>query len=152
MLERGWLLLLPLHNPSPVSSLRFSFSRCLIQFGEPIFQDVCQFISKSLAYKIPNQINNLPDDWLIPIFKSLLLIIPFFFLPFSQVTKLDDLSPIIFLNRTKAALNCGAGSMEVNRFFFFTEKSSTHCHWNSVESNIMSRVGTWNREMSISRS
>lgn len=32
-----------------------------------------------------------------------------------QVTKLDDLSPIIFLNRTKAALNCGAGSMEVNK-------------------------------------
>ena len=29
------------------------------------------------------------------------------------MTKLDDLSPIIFLNRTKAALNCGAGSMQV---------------------------------------
>lgn len=31
-----------------------------------------------------------------------------------QVTKLDDLSPIIFLNRTKAALNCAAGSMQVS--------------------------------------
>lgn len=30
-----------------------------------------------------------------------------------KVTKLDDLSPIIFLNRTKAALNCAAGSMLV---------------------------------------
>lgn len=30
-----------------------------------------------------------------------------------QVTKLDDLSPVIFLNRTKAALNCAAGSMQV---------------------------------------
>ncbi|CRK92229.1 CLUMA_CG005752, isoform A [Clunio marinus] len=34
-----------------------------------------------------------------------------------KVTKLDDLSPIIFLNRTKAALNCGAGSMEVDMKF-----------------------------------
>ncbi|KAF9795607.1 hypothetical protein SFRURICE_004979 [Spodoptera frugiperda] len=31
----------------------------------------------------------------------------------SQVTKLDDLSPVIFLNRTKAALNCAAGAMQV---------------------------------------
>lgn len=30
-----------------------------------------------------------------------------------KVTKLDDLSPVIFLNRTKAALNCAAGSMQV---------------------------------------
>ncbi|XP_055380374.1 uncharacterized protein LOC129611318 [Condylostylus longicornis] len=30
-----------------------------------------------------------------------------------KVTKLDDLSPIIFLNRTKAALNCAAGSMQI---------------------------------------
>ncbi|KAH9629607.1 hypothetical protein HF086_002543 [Spodoptera exigua] len=29
-----------------------------------------------------------------------------------KVTKLDDLSPVIFLNRTKAALNCAAGSMQ----------------------------------------
>lgn len=36
---------------------------------------------------------------------------------FAQVTKLDDLSPIIFLNRTKAALNCAAGSMEVEMKF-----------------------------------
>lgn len=34
-----------------------------------------------------------------------------------QVTKLDDLSPIIFLNRTKAALNCAAGSMQVDLKF-----------------------------------
>ncbi|XP_065169499.1 uncharacterized protein pot isoform X2 [Atheta coriaria] len=39
-----------------------------------------------------------------------------------KVTKLDDLSPVIFLNRTKAALNCAAGSMQVelkfnDRFF-----------------------------------
>uniref|UniRef100_A0A7G3AF79 Papillote n=1 Tax=Lutzomyia longipalpis TaxID=7200 RepID=A0A7G3AF79_LUTLO len=34
-----------------------------------------------------------------------------------KVTKLDDLSPIIFLNRTKAALNCGAGSMQVDLKF-----------------------------------
>lgn len=33
------------------------------------------------------------------------------------MTKLDDLSPIIFLNRTKAALNCGAGSMQVDLKF-----------------------------------
>lgn len=41
-----------------------------------------------------------------------------------KVTKLDDLSPIIFLNRTKAALNCGAGSMQVNIFlrFFFKKR------------------------------
>lgn len=30
-----------------------------------------------------------------------------------KVTKLDDLSPVIFLNRTKAALNCAAGLMQV---------------------------------------
>lgn len=40
------------------------------------------------------------------------------------MTKLDDLSPIIFLNRTKAALNCAAGSMHVelkfNEKFFGT--------------------------------
>lgn len=35
-----------------------------------------------------------------------------------QVTKLDDLSPIIFLNRTKAALNCAAGSMQVSQFIW----------------------------------
>ncbi|XP_055644144.1 uncharacterized protein LOC129780176 isoform X2 [Toxorhynchites rutilus septentrionalis] len=34
-----------------------------------------------------------------------------------KVTKLDDLSPIIFLNRTKAALNCAAGSMLVELKF-----------------------------------
>ncbi|XP_037915270.1 uncharacterized protein LOC119654170 [Hermetia illucens] len=34
-----------------------------------------------------------------------------------KVTKLDDLSPIIFLNRTKAVLNCGAGSMQVDLKF-----------------------------------
>lgn len=34
-----------------------------------------------------------------------------------KVTKLDDLSPIIFLNRTKAALNCAAGSMQVELKF-----------------------------------
>ncbi|XP_021710198.1 uncharacterized protein LOC5579527 isoform X3 [Aedes aegypti] len=34
-----------------------------------------------------------------------------------KVTKLDDLSPIIFLNRTKAALNCAAGSMQVDLKF-----------------------------------
>ena len=33
------------------------------------------------------------------------------------MTKLDDLSPIIFLNRTKAALNCAAGSMQVDLKF-----------------------------------
>lgn len=32
-----------------------------------------------------------------------------------KVTKLDDLSPVIFLNRTKAALNCAAGYMQVKR-------------------------------------
>ena len=30
-----------------------------------------------------------------------------------KVTKLDDISPVIFLNRTKAALNCAAGYMQV---------------------------------------
>jgi len=34
-----------------------------------------------------------------------------------KVTKLDDLSPIIFLNRTKAALNCAAGSMQIEMKF-----------------------------------
>lgn len=34
-----------------------------------------------------------------------------------KVTKLDDLSPIIFLNRTKATLNCAAGSMQVELKF-----------------------------------
>jgi hypothetical protein len=34
-----------------------------------------------------------------------------------KVTKLDDLSPVIFLNRTKAALNCAAGSMEAELKF-----------------------------------
>lgn len=34
-----------------------------------------------------------------------------------KVTKLDDLSPFIFLNRTKAALNCEAGSMQVGLKF-----------------------------------
>lgn len=34
-----------------------------------------------------------------------------------KVTKLDDLSPVIFLNRTKAALNCASGSMQVELKF-----------------------------------
>ncbi|KAH8386952.1 hypothetical protein KR093_003730 [Drosophila rubida] len=34
-----------------------------------------------------------------------------------KVTKLDDISPLIFLNRTKAALNCAAGSMQVDLKF-----------------------------------
>lgn len=34
-----------------------------------------------------------------------------------KVTKLDDILPIIFLNRTKASLNCGQGSMEVELKF-----------------------------------
>lgn len=34
-----------------------------------------------------------------------------------KVTKLDDLSPIIFLNRTRAALNCAAGSMQIELKF-----------------------------------
>nr|CAH7730548.1 unnamed protein product [Callosobruchus chinensis] len=34
-----------------------------------------------------------------------------------KVTQLDDLSPVIFLNRTKAALNCAAGSMQVELKF-----------------------------------
>lgn len=34
-----------------------------------------------------------------------------------KVTKLDDISPLIFLNRTKAALNCAAGSMQVDMKF-----------------------------------
>lgn len=33
------------------------------------------------------------------------------------MTKLDDLSPVIFLNRTKAALNCAAGSMQIEMKF-----------------------------------
>lgn len=32
-----------------------------------------------------------------------------------KVTKLDDIAPIIFLNRTKAALNCAAGYMQVRK-------------------------------------
>ncbi|XP_071447505.1 AF4/FMR2 family member 1 [Hetaerina americana] len=34
-----------------------------------------------------------------------------------KVTKLDDLSPVIFLNRTKGALNCAAGIMQVELKF-----------------------------------
>jgi hypothetical protein len=34
-----------------------------------------------------------------------------------KVTKLDDLSSVIFLNRTKGTLNCGAGSMQVDLKF-----------------------------------
>ncbi|KAI4459817.1 cypher isoform b [Holotrichia oblita] len=34
-----------------------------------------------------------------------------------KVTQLDDLSPVIFLNRTKAALNCASGSMQVELKF-----------------------------------
>ncbi|CAH1176166.1 unnamed protein product [Phaedon cochleariae] len=34
-----------------------------------------------------------------------------------KVTRLDDLSPVIFLNRTKAALNCAAGSMQIELKF-----------------------------------
>ncbi|XP_026288635.1 uncharacterized protein LOC113213713 isoform X2 [Frankliniella occidentalis] len=34
-----------------------------------------------------------------------------------RVTKLDDLSPVIFLNRTKAVLNCEAGSMKAELKF-----------------------------------
>lgn len=33
-----------------------------------------------------------------------------------KVTKLDDLAPVIFLNRTKAALNCAAGYMQVTSY------------------------------------
>ncbi|XP_013144223.1 PREDICTED: uncharacterized protein LOC106107768 [Papilio polytes] len=34
-----------------------------------------------------------------------------------KVTKLDDLSPVIFLNRTRATLNCAAGSMQIELKF-----------------------------------
>ncbi|XP_045541904.1 uncharacterized protein LOC106711540 [Papilio machaon] len=34
-----------------------------------------------------------------------------------KVTKLDDLSPVIFLNRTRATLNCSAGSMQIELKF-----------------------------------
>ncbi|KAG6460792.1 hypothetical protein O3G_MSEX012218 [Manduca sexta] len=34
-----------------------------------------------------------------------------------KVTKLDDLSPVIFLNRTKAVLNCAAGAMQIELKF-----------------------------------
>uniref|UniRef100_A0A1B6H0M5 ZP domain-containing protein n=1 Tax=Cuerna arida TaxID=1464854 RepID=A0A1B6H0M5_9HEMI len=34
-----------------------------------------------------------------------------------KVTKLDDLAPVIFLNRTKAALNCAAGFMQIELKF-----------------------------------
>uniref|UniRef100_A0A2S2PUX2 ZP domain-containing protein n=1 Tax=Sipha flava TaxID=143950 RepID=A0A2S2PUX2_9HEMI len=34
-----------------------------------------------------------------------------------KVTKLDELSPVIFLNRTKAALNCAAGYMQIELKF-----------------------------------
>lgn len=34
-----------------------------------------------------------------------------------KVTKLDDLQPVIFLNRTKAALNCASGSMQIELKF-----------------------------------
>ncbi|XP_014251134.1 uncharacterized protein LOC106667600 [Cimex lectularius] len=34
-----------------------------------------------------------------------------------KVTKLDDLSPVIFLNRTKAALNCASGYMQIELKF-----------------------------------
>ena len=37
-----------------------------------------------------------------------------------KVTKLDDIAPIIFLNRTKAALNCAAGFMQVNQTSFYS--------------------------------
>lgn len=37
-----------------------------------------------------------------------------------KVTKLDDLAPVIFLNRTKAALNCAAGYMQVTSYFDLT--------------------------------
>jgi hypothetical protein len=37
-----------------------------------------------------------------------------------KVTKLDDISPVIFLNRTKAALNCAAGYMQVGCNLFIT--------------------------------
>jgi len=43
-----------------------------------------------------------------------------------KVTKLDDISPLIFLNRTKAALNCAAGSMQVIGFPFLGDSPS----WN----------------------
>ncbi|KAJ9577516.1 hypothetical protein L9F63_005889, partial [Diploptera punctata] len=34
-----------------------------------------------------------------------------------KVTKLDDLSSVIFLNRTKGTLNCAAGSMQIDLKF-----------------------------------
>lgn len=37
-----------------------------------------------------------------------------------KVTKLDDLAPVIFLNRTKAALNCAAGYMQVTHARTYT--------------------------------
>lgn len=51
-------------------------------------------------------------------------------LSFSQVTKLDDISPLIFLNRTKAALNCAAGSMQVSSmtFYFSSLRTLTKFH------------------------
>lgn len=67
-----------------------------------------QFNYASLANSIEYQGDGLPEEATLD----------------GKVTKLDDLSPIIFLNRTKAALNCAAGSMNVelkfNEKFFGT--------------------------------
>ncbi|XP_044731034.1 uncharacterized protein LOC123294034 isoform X2 [Chrysoperla carnea] len=61
----------------------------------------CQSNYASQANNIEYQGNGLPEQTILD----------------GKVTKLDDLSPVIFLNRTKAALNCAAGSMQVELKF-----------------------------------
>lgn len=82
--------------------------------------------------------------------------IGYFIIFYFQVTKLDDLSPIIFLNRTKAALNCAAGSMQVSHFPIFRslrslQRSINHAvrqfTWAAVANHKMANYGLvhgWN--------
>ncbi|XP_050543026.1 uncharacterized protein LOC126906517 [Daktulosphaira vitifoliae] len=56
-------------------------------------------IENSIAYPSPEK--GLPESTVLD----------------GKVTKLDELSPVIFLNRTKAALNCAAGYMQIELKF-----------------------------------
>lgn len=86
-----------------------------------IQQTACQSNYGSQANNIEYQGTGLPEQTVLDgkVNTHLTNLSPTLILLFCiyQVTKLDDLSPVIFLNRTKAALNCAAGSMQIEMKF-----------------------------------
>ncbi|XP_065226570.1 uncharacterized protein LOC135849868 [Planococcus citri] len=59
-----------------------------------------------------------------------------------KITKLDDIAPIIFLNRTKAALNCAAGYMQIDLKFEHPFYGIVYADFDRSSSCIISGNGT----------